>query len=72
MSHAVVYVHGKGGSAAEAAYYRPFFPGCEVIGLDYAVSTPWESGAAIRAAFDEAAGRFDHVAPPVALCAEGI
>lgn len=61
MRSAVIYVHGKGGSAAEAAHYVPLFPESEVIGLDYAVSTPWESGAAIRAAFDEAAGRFDRV-----------
>lgn len=26
MKHLVIYVHGKGGSAAEAEYYKTLFP----------------------------------------------
>ena len=37
----VVYVHGKDGSAEEAAHYQPLFPGCDVIGFDYKSGTPW-------------------------------
>jgi pimeloyl-ACP methyl ester carboxylesterase len=44
----VLYVHGKGGSAAEAEHYRSLFPGCEVIGLDYRAWTPWEAGAELK------------------------
>ena len=47
---AVLYIHGKGGSAAECEHYRPLFPGCEVTGLDYRHSTPWEAGPEIYAA----------------------
>ena len=47
---AVIYIHGKGGSAAEAARYEPLFPGCDVVGLDYKTCTPWETGEEIRAA----------------------
>ena len=47
---AVLYVHGKGGSAAESEHYKPLFPDCEVIGLDYQTFTPWETGKEIRAA----------------------
>ena len=43
MKHAVVYVHGRGGSANEAEHYRPFFPGCEAVGFDYRAQTPWEA-----------------------------
>lgn len=43
MKHQVVYVHGKGGSAAEAEHYRPLFDGCEVVGFDYRARTPWEA-----------------------------
>lgn len=39
----VLYVHGKGGNAAEAAHYEPLFPGVEVRGLDYQAETPWEA-----------------------------
>ncbi|MED9970915.1 MAG: hypothetical protein UFA98_13065 [Ruminococcus sp.] len=45
---AVLYIHGKNGSAAECERYTPLFPECEVIGLDYQTFTPWETGAHIR------------------------
>ena len=50
---AVLYIHGKNGSAAESGHYRPFFPGEEVVGLDYRSSTPWEAGPEIRRAAEE-------------------
>ena len=46
----VLYLHGKGGSPAEAEHYRPLFPGREVVGLDYRGAPPWEAGAEIRRA----------------------
>jgi Esterase/lipase len=46
----ILYIHGKGGSAAEAEHYRPLFPGCEVLGLDYQTFAPRETGEEIRAA----------------------
>lgn len=48
MKGAVVYIHGKGGSAAESGHYRPLFPDCDVIGLDYRASVPWEAGKEIH------------------------
>jgi len=47
---AVLYIHGKDGSAAESEHYKPLFPDCEVIGLDYQSFTPWETGKEIRSA----------------------
>ena len=35
MKNLIIYVHGKGGSAGEAEYYKMFFPNSEVIGFDY-------------------------------------
>ena len=49
---AVLYIHGKEGSAAESEHYKPLFPNCEVIGLDYQTFTPWETGKEIRAAVE--------------------
>ena len=63
---AVLYVHGKGGSAAEREHYAPLFPDCEVLGLDYRGSTPWEAGAEIRAAVETLEGR------PITLIANSI
>lgn len=45
--NAVIYIHGKGGSAAESEHYKSLFPDCEVIGLDYQTFTPWETGKEI-------------------------
>ena len=53
MKDAVLYIHGKGGSAAECEHYRPLFPDCEVFGLDYQTFTPWETGPEIRAAAEK-------------------
>jgi hypothetical protein len=53
MKDAVLYIHGKGGSAAECEHYKPLFPDCEVFGLDYQTFTPWETGAEIRTAVEK-------------------
>lgn len=45
MKTTVLYIHGKGGSAEEAAHYEALFPACEVVGFDYRASTPWEAEA---------------------------
>lgn len=47
---AVLFLHGLGGSAEEAAYYRPLLPDAEVIGLDYKSIAPWEAGQEIKEA----------------------
>ena len=43
MKHIMIYVHGKGGSAAEAEHYKALFPEAEVLGFDYRAQTPWEA-----------------------------
>lgn len=42
MKELVLYIHGKGGSAAESEHYRPLFPDCEVFGLDYQTFKQWK------------------------------
>ncbi len=49
--HLVVYVHGKGGSVAEAEHYKPLFPTSEVVGFDYQAQTPWEAREEFAAYF---------------------
>lgn len=61
MKSLVLYIHGKGGSAAESEHYKPLFPGCEVTGLDYQTFSPWETGAEIRAAVEELKDRYAHI-----------
>ena len=40
MKNLAVYIHGAGGTAAEAEHYAPFF---DVIGFDYRAETPWDA-----------------------------
>ena len=61
MKIAVLYVHGKGGSAAECERYRPLFPDCRVFGLDYQTFTPWETGAEIRAAAEKLKTEYENI-----------
>lgn len=43
MKKGLIYIHGKGGSAAEADHYKGLFPEADVIGLDYKSETPWDA-----------------------------
>ena len=49
MKHAIVYIHGQGGSASEALHYAPLFPDRALIGFDYRAGTPWEAVDEFRA-----------------------
>ena len=59
----VLYVHGKGGSAAEAEHYKALFPDDEVVGLDYKTSSPWETGKEIKSFVEELKKQYDNVIP---------
>ena len=61
MKNAVIYIHGKGGSASESKHYKPLFPGCDVIGLDYKTFTPWETGKEIHAAVEKLKKEYESV-----------
>lgn len=59
MKNAVLYIHGKGSSAAECEHYKPLFPEYDVFGLDYQTFTPWETGAEIRSAVENLKAEYD-------------
>ena len=59
--NAVLYVHGLGGSAKEAEHYRPLFPDCDVIGLDYHGIAPWDAGEEIKYAVLKLCGEYESV-----------
>lgn len=61
MKDAVLYIHGKGGSAAECEHYKPLFPDCEVFGLDYQTFTPWETGAEIHTAVEKLKAKYESI-----------
>lgn len=49
---AVIYIHGKGGSPAEAEHYKPLFADYDIYGFDYTSSTPWEAADEFSNYFD--------------------
>lgn len=51
MKQAILYIHGKGGNAAEAERFKPLCPRCAVYGLDYKGQTPWETKGEILNAY---------------------
>ena len=71
--NAILYIHGKGGSAMESEHYKPLFPDYEVIGLDYqtfsdlkgtecgVAITPWDTGKEIYDAVKELKRRFENI-----------
>ena len=61
MKNAVLYIHGKDGSATESGHYKPLFPQHDVIGLDYKTFTPWETGKEIHHAIIKLKAEYDHI-----------
>lgn len=58
---AILYFHGKGGSADEAIYYKKFFSDDEVIGVDYKKNTPQETKIEFQNLYDDIAKNFEKI-----------
>ena len=62
MTKVAVYIHGKGGSAAEASYYKRFFgEEYDVIGFDYKSELPWAVKDEFQNYFVDIFTRYDEV-----------
>ena len=61
MKKAVLYVHGKGGNAGEAEHYKPFFAGCDVVGMDYKSVFPWETKNEILDEYERLTNKYSSV-----------
>lgn len=61
MKKLVLYIHGKGGSATEVEHYKPLFPNCDVVGLEYTSQFPWEALNEFPTLFDELCPGYDSV-----------
>ena len=59
--NAILYIHGKDGSATESEHYKSLFSDCEVIGLDYQTFTPWETGKEIYDAVKALKSKYENV-----------
>jgi len=61
MNRAIVYIHGKGGSAEEAGHYKFLFEKDAVIGFDYAAQLPWEAQDEFASFFDPICREYESV-----------
>ncbi|MDO5046350.1 alpha/beta hydrolase [Campylobacter sp.] len=62
MKNAVIYIHGKGGSAEEAKYYKKFFGDeYEVMGFKYKSKFPWEAKAEFPKFFDFISSQYSKI-----------
>lgn len=61
MKKAVIYVHGKGGSADESVRYEPLFPLYDVIGFDYKSEMPWDAVEEFDRYYSDISGKYDGV-----------
>ena len=57
----VLYIHGKGGSAAESEHYKNLFPEYEILGLDYKTFSPWETGKEITEAVKDLKSKYESI-----------
>lgn len=57
----VLYIHRKGGSAAESEHYKNLFPEYEVLGLDYKTFSPWETGKEITEAVIDLKSKYESI-----------
>ncbi|MFC1239479.1 alpha/beta hydrolase [Treponema vincentii] len=62
MKNAVVYIHGKGGSADEALYYKKFFnDDYEVLGFNYKSELPWQANEEFQNYFDSIIPNYNEI-----------
>ncbi len=57
----VLYIPGKGGTAEEAGHYKPLFPHCDVVGLDYKAETPWDAKSEFPSELRTLSAGYDHI-----------
>ena len=61
MKKALLYIHGKGGSADEAEHYKTIFTDYEVIGFDYHGETPWETKKEFSEAYNRLSWAYERI-----------
>ena len=61
MNRAIIYIHGKGGSAGEAEHYKTLFEDFDVIGFDYTARTPWEAKEEFLTFFDSIYQKYESI-----------
>ena len=61
MEEAILYIHGRGGSAQELEQYREVCAGFELMGVDYSDYLPWLVKGQVRAEYDTAREKYSRI-----------
>jgi alpha-beta hydrolase superfamily lysophospholipase len=61
VQNAVIYIHGKDGSAEEAGHYKLLFQNADIIGFDYKAQTPWEAEEEFQEFFDSVRIKYEKI-----------
>ncbi len=61
MQKAIMYVHGKGGNASEADYYKKLCPDYDIYGVDYTDYFPWIVCEQIKTEYDKLIKQYDEI-----------
>ncbi len=57
----IIYVHGKGASAAEAERFKKIVPDYDIVGVDYQEYLPWIVEKQIKEVYDQVRPNYDQV-----------
>lgn len=58
---ALVYIHGKGGSASASEQFKSLFPDRDIYGFDYKSEYPWEAESEYKKYFIELAKKYSTI-----------
>jgi hypothetical protein len=61
LKKAIIYVHGKGGSALEAERFKKNCPGFKMIGVDYREYLPWIVEKQVRETYEKLTSKYDQI-----------
>ncbi len=61
MNKAIMYIHGKGGSADEALRFKEILKGYDIFGIDYKGSTPWDTKDELIEVYEKIVAEYDSI-----------
>ena len=59
--NALIYIHGKGGTASDSEQFRTFFPDYDIYGFDYKSDNPWEAESEYKEYFLKMAEKYTSI-----------
>ncbi len=58
---ALIYIHGKGGTAAASEYFQQLFPEYDTFGFDYKAENPWEAEVEYKGYFTKLSKEYSYI-----------